>query len=112
MIATLELKDTVAVPSLAVPTASDAMSKVNGWLHRKIGFAVNVSQATFDPITYAWHLPVQLAFPDTGPVGIIGDIFLHAGTGQFVGAADAAVLRQRAEHLADSLGLLPPEDTE
>jgi hypothetical protein len=108
MIATLEQKD--ATPALAVPSAAEAISLVNGWLHAEISMAVNVSQASFNAVTYAWHLPVQLAFPDTGPVGVIGDVFLHAGTGQFIGVADAAALRQRAERLAEVLRLLPKED--
>jgi hypothetical protein len=110
MIATQERKENAVVPALAIPTAADAISFVNGWLHAEIGMAVNVSQAYFNALTYTWHLPIQLAFPDTGPVGVIGDVFLHAGTGQFVGVADVAALRQRAECLAESLRLLPGQE--
>ena len=94
------------LPEMAVPTAERAISLVNGWLHDEISTAVNVSQAHFNAVTYCWHLPVQLAFPDTGPVAVIADIYLHAATGQFVGLVEAGELQRRAESLAVALGLL------
>ncbi len=97
---------------LAVPTAEEAISQVNGWLLREVAFAVNVSRADYSAVTHSWHLPVQLAFPDTGPVGVIGDIHLHAVTGRFAEAPTAQELRQRAELLGHALGLLPLADEE
>ena len=104
--------ESATVAELAVPTAERAISMVNGWLLREIGFALNVARADFSTITNCWRLPVQLAFPDTGPVGVIGDVYLHAVTGRFAELPDAAELRRRAELLAEALDLLPPPDEE
>jgi hypothetical protein len=95
-----------ALPELAVPDAESAISIVNGWLHTEVGTAVNVSRAYFKAASYCWHLPVQLIYPDTGLVGVIGDVFLHAATGQLVGLPDAEELKQRAIALAEAHGLL------
>lgn len=94
-----------ALPELAVPTADRAISLVNGWLLREVGTAVHVSQAIFRAATYCWHLPVLLAYPDIGPVGVIGDVYLHAATGQFLGLPDAAEIQRRAEDRAKVCGL-------
>jgi hypothetical protein len=110
---TTEEQTTVAVlPELAVPNAERAISLVNGWLQRKIGTAVHVSQATYRPATYSWHLPVLLAYPDTGPVGVIGDVFVHAVTGQFVGLPEAEELKRRALALAEARGLIETDEDE
>lgn len=114
MNATQEQVATLALPQLAVPSAAQAISVVNRWLHGKIGTAVNTSQASFHFDTYCWHLPIQLAYPDTGPVGVIGDVYLHAATGQFIGRPDADDLKQRAVVMAEKYGLIEDadEDTE
>ena len=54
--------DVSVAPQLSVPTADDAIALVNGWLHREIGMALHVAEATFDPATFYWHLPVELAW--------------------------------------------------
>lgn len=102
----LEQPAIVTLPALAVPDAERAISLVNGWLHRDVGSAVNVSRASFNATSYCWHLSVQLAYPDTGPVGEIGDVYLHAATGQFVGLPEAEDLQQRALALAEAHGLI------
>lgn len=113
MNAIIEQSEQVAVaalPELAVPDAERAISIVNGWLHTEVGTAVNVSRAYFNATTYCWHLPVQLAYPDTGPVGMIGDIYLRADTGRFIGRPGAGELRQRAIALAKAHGLATEDD--
>jgi hypothetical protein len=100
---------TVTLPKLAVPDEESAIAVVNRWLHTDVGTAVNVSRAYFDAATFCWHLPVQLAYPDTGPVGVIGDVFVHAATGQFIGLPAAEDLEQRAIALAYAHGLVEEE---
>jgi len=94
-----------AMPRLSVETAEDAISKVNRWLHAEVGLALNVDAADFDGKTFCWHLPVNLAYGSTGRLGTVGDIYLHAATGEFVGAPSAAELWQRAEELAEAHGI-------
>jgi len=92
-------------PQLAVPTEEEAIAIINRWLHREVGLALNVSTASFNPVTFCWHLPIQLAYGSTGPLGVIGDVYLHAATGAFIGAPDAAELQRRAENLAAARGI-------
>ena len=92
-------------PQLAVPTREEAIAIVNRWLHREVGLALNVSTASFNSVTFCWHLPIQLAYGSTGPLGVIGDVYRHAATGAFIGAPDAAELPRRAEDLAAAHGI-------
>ncbi|MCI0387368.1 MAG: hypothetical protein MOB07_01175 [Acidobacteria bacterium] len=92
------------LPELAVPTAERAISLVNRWLQREVGLAVSTSRAFFNPVSYCWHMPVHLAYGSTGPLGVIGDVFLHAATGDFVGRPGAEELQQRAVALAKAHG--------
>ncbi|ETX08169.1 hypothetical protein [Candidatus Entotheonella palauensis] len=94
-----------ALPQLAVATAEEAIRIVNRWLHREVGMALNVSYATFNPETFCWHLPVHLAYGATGSLGIVGDVYLHAAVGSFVGAPEVADLQHRADALAAAHGI-------
>lgn len=96
---------TVTAPQLAVPTEDDAISIVNRWLHQEVGFALNTSDATFNPATFCWHLPIHLSYGATGSLGIVGDVYLHAATGMFIGAPEASELQRRAEALAAANGI-------
>ncbi|MEK6287623.1 MAG: hypothetical protein AABO57_17910 [Acidobacteriota bacterium] len=92
--------EVMTAPQLAIPTAEDAIAVVNRWLHREVGLAVHVTTATFDPDTFFWHLPIELAYPATGTLGVLGDVYLHAATGAVAGSPDAAEFRRRADALA------------
>ena len=92
-------------PALLAATEEEAMTRVNRWLHREVGMALNVESATFNSDGFCWHLPIHLAYSATGSLGIIGDIYLHAATGEFIGAPSVAELRQRAEALAAAHGI-------
>jgi hypothetical protein len=94
-----------SLPQLAAATAEAAIALVNRWLHREVGMALNVSHATFNPETFCWHLPIHLAYGATGSLGIVGDVYVHAATGAFIGAPDAADLQRRAEALATVHGI-------
>jgi len=63
--------DVLTIPQLAVPTANDAIEIVNRWLHREVGMAVHAVTATFDPTTFYWHLPVELAWKLAGREALI-----------------------------------------
>ena len=95
----------VSTPRLSIETAEDAIAKVNGWLHQEVGLALNVDAAQFDAKTFCWHLSVNLAYGSTGRLGTVGDIYLHAATGEFVGVPSVAELQQRAEELAEAHGI-------
>jgi hypothetical protein len=73
---------------------------------------IHVTQATFNPLTFCWHLPVRLSYPDRGTIGVIGDVFIHAASGEFVGLPDPHDLLQRAESLAEAHGLIEDEEEE
>jgi hypothetical protein len=94
-----------ARPQLGAATEEEAITLVNRWLHREVGMALNVSCATFNPDTFCWHLPIHLAYGATGSLGIVGDVYVHAATGAFIGAPEAADLQRRAEALAAAHGI-------
>src|SRR5712691_9291406 len=54
--------DVAVTPQFAVPTAHEPVARVNRWLHRSIGTAVHAASATFDPATFYWHVPIELAY--------------------------------------------------
>lgn len=93
------------IPKLIAETEGDAIAIVNRWLHRDVGMALNVSSATFHPETFCWHLPIYLAYGATGPQGVVGDVYLHAATGEFVGVPEIEDLQQRADALAIAHGI-------
>ena len=95
----------MVTPQFAVPTAQDAIARVNRWLHGEIGTAVHAAAATFDPVTFYWHVPIELAYGSTGPLGEVGDVYIHAATGDFAGRPSAETFRQRAEALASARGI-------
>jgi len=92
-------------PRLSAATEEDSIAVVNRWLHSEVGMALNVSSATFDAETFCWHLPVYLAYGSTGRLGVVGDVYLHAATGAFVGAPTPKDLQQRAAALAEAHGI-------
>lgn len=93
------------MPHLAAATPEEAIKLVNRWLHREVGFSLSTTSAVFNPSTFCWHLPVHLSYGSTGPLGVIGDIFLNAATGEFLGAPEVGELRHRAESLAERCGI-------
>ncbi|MDH3603992.1 MAG: hypothetical protein OEU26_30670 [Candidatus Tectomicrobia bacterium] len=94
-----------SLPQLAVATAEEAITLVNRWLHREVGMALNISGATFNPETFCWHLPIHLAYGATGSLGIVGDVYVQAATGVFIGAPEVTDLQHRAEALAAAHGI-------
>ena len=98
-----------ASPQLAVPTQEEAIAIVNRWLHREVGLALNVSTASFNSVTFCWHLPIQLAYGSTGLLGVIGGVYLRClsarGDRPLTGAPDAAELQRWAEDLAAAHGI-------
>lgn len=92
--------DVLTTPQLAVPAANDAIEIVNRWLHREVGMAVHAVTATFDPTTFYWHLPIELAYATHGTLGVVGDVYLHAATGAFAGQPSPDEFIRRAETLA------------
>ena len=99
------IKDVSVIPQFTVPTSQSATAHVNRWLHQQVGTALHAASATFDSITFYWHVPVELAYGATGPLGQVGDVYLHAATGQFAGHPQAELFQQRAEALAAAHGI-------
>jgi hypothetical protein len=99
------MMNVLETPQLAVPTANEAIEVVNRWLHREVGMAVHATQATFDPTTFYWHLPVELAYATQGTLGVVGDLYLHAVTGAFAGRPNAEEFIRRADALAAAHGI-------
>jgi len=92
-------------PTFAIPTAHEAVARINRWLHRDLGTAVHAASATFDPATFYWHVPIELAYGASGPLGVVGDVYVHAATGDFAGRPNAEEFHQRAEALAVAHGI-------
>ena len=97
--------DIAVTPTFAIPTAHEAVARVNRWLHRDLGTAVHAASATFDPATFYWHVPIELAYGASGPLGVVGDVYVHAATGDFAGRPTTEEFRQRAEALAVAHGI-------
>ncbi len=95
----------VVIPQLAIPTDQEAISRVNRWLHREVGMFLHATTATFDPVSFYWHLPVELAYATHGTLGVVGDIFINAATGAFAGPPDPTEIQRRAEALATAYGI-------
>lgn len=98
--------EALTVPQLAIPTVHEAIALVNRWLHREVGMAVHATTACFDPSTFCWHVPLELAYATHGTLGVVGDIYLHAATGTLVGRPTAEELVRRAEALAAACGIV------
>jgi hypothetical protein len=92
-------------PQIVIPTEVEAIAAANRWLHQEIGMALHVTTATFDPVSYYWRLPVELAYPDKGTLGVIGDLYLNAVTGTFGGSPDPNEFRRRADTLSTLHGI-------
>lgn len=95
----------LTTPKLSVSTAEEAISIVNRWLHKDVGMAVHTTKAQFNSITFCWHLPIEVAFPNRGTIGIVGDAYINAATGEFAGKPEAEDLKERAEKLAEAFGI-------
>ena len=95
----------LTMPTFAVATEEEAVAHVNRWLHRSVGMAVHVWRAEFDPVTFYWHLPVELAYATHGTLGVVGDVYLHAATGAFACHPDPTGFAQRADTLAEAHGI-------
>lgn len=95
----------LTVPELAVPTANDAIEIVNRWLHHEVGMALHTTSARFDGATFYWHLPIELAYASRGTLGVVGDVYIHAATGDFAGRPEVEDLAERAETLAAASGI-------
>jgi len=62
-------------------------------LRREISTAVHAASATFDLATFYWHVPIELAYGASGPLGVVGAVYVYAATGDFAGRHDAEELR-------------------
>ena len=92
-------------PRIVIPTEVEAIAAANRWLHQEVGMALRVTTATYDPVSYYWRLPVELAYPDKGTLGVIGDLHLYAVTGTFGGSTDPNEFRRRADSLVTLHGI-------
>lgn len=90
----------VTIPHLAIEDDKKAIAAVNRWLHREVGMALNASEAEFNLTSFCWHVPIHLAYGETGSLGIVGDVYIHAATGEFIGILSAEELQNRADALA------------
>ena len=100
------VSNVLASPQLSMPTAKDAVGFVNRWLRDEVGSTVHVTNAVFKPESFHWHLPVELSYPNIGTLGVIGDIYLSAATGELFGPPSPEELRKRASDLASANGII------
>ncbi len=93
------------MPQLAVPTEHDVIALVNRWLHREVGMAVHATTARFAAANFCWHVPLELAYGTHGTLGVVGDVYVQAATGEFLGRPKPQELVRRAEALAIACGI-------
>ena len=93
-------QSTATIPHLAIEDDKKAIAAVNRWLHREVGMSLNASEATFNFESFCWHIPIHLAYGETGSLGIVGDVYIHAATSEFIGILSADELQNRADALA------------
>jgi hypothetical protein len=86
-------------PILRLPDASTARDVVQRWLLREIGTAAYPGDATFQPESFTWHIPIWLSYAEKPQIGILADVYLHAATGIFLGRPSHEDLLNRAEAL-------------
>jgi hypothetical protein len=51
------------------------------------------------------HIPIELAYGGSSPLGVVGNVYAHATTGDFTGRPSGEEFRQRAEALAVAHGI-------
>jgi len=88
-----------AMPLLRLPDASSAREIVGRWLLKEIGTAAYPGDATFQPESFTWHVPIWLRYAEKIRVGILADVYLHAATGIFLGRPSHEDLIHRTETL-------------
>jgi hypothetical protein len=88
-----------AAPSLRLPNAAEAREAVGRWLLKEIGTAAYPGDATFQPESFTWHVPIWLSYPAKPKIGILADVYLHAATGIFLGRPSKEDLIHRADAL-------------
>ncbi len=87
------------MPLLRLPDDASAREAVAQWLLREIGTAAYPGDATFQPESFTWHVPVWLSYAEKVQIGILADVYLHAATGIFLGRPSREDLIHRAEAL-------------
>ena len=97
--------ETLTVPQLAVPTRVCGNGPREPMAASGGGYGGAHHVAHFDATTFCWHLPIELAYAAHGTLGVVGDVYLHAATGAFVGRPSAEELIRRAEGLAAACGI-------
>lgn len=88
-----------SMPLLRLPDEVSAREAVAQWLLREIGTAAYPGDATFQPESFTWHVPVWLSYAAQVRIGILADVYLHAATGIFLGRPSREDLIHRAETL-------------
>jgi hypothetical protein len=88
-----------ATPLLRLPDDASAREAVARWLLKEIGTAAYPGEATFQPESFTWHVPIWLGYAEKTQIGILADVYLHAATGIFLGQPAHEDLVHRAEVL-------------
>jgi len=91
--------ESFATPLLRLPDASSARETVGRWILKEIGTSAYPGEATFQPESFTWHVPIWLSYAEKTQIGILADVYLHAATGNFLGRPSRADLIHRAEAL-------------
>ena len=94
----------IAIPRIAVPTARRATAIVSRWLRSEVSPLLLAGRATYNPVTYCWHIPIQIVGSAGKTRYEIGDAYLQAYTGDLVGRPAPEQLRLRATSLASIYG--------
>jgi hypothetical protein len=92
-----------AMPLLRLPDASSAREIVGRWLLKEIGTAAYPGDATFQPESFTWHVPIWLSYAEKIQIGILADVYLHAATGIFLGRPSREDLIHRAKALLQQM---------
>ncbi len=80
-------------------TALTAQAAANHFLSETLPDRFTADQAERDQNTGIWHVPVILAYPFVGSIGQVGEILIHAETGQVVSHTTFDEMNARARKL-------------
>ncbi len=84
------------MPLLRLSDNVSAREAVGQWLLGEIGPTAYPGNATFQPESFTWHVPVWLSYVEQARIGILADVYLHAATGIFLGRPSREDLSRRA----------------
>lgn len=87
--------------TIATLTALEAEANASLFLSDRVPDRLMAYSPQFDERSDTWRVSVVLAYPVTGPVGEVGEIFISARSGEIISHTPIAEMLSRARALYD-----------